>query len=350
VEDNLDPEVDCSDITVTFNGEGSIRLDPEGMATGTDNCAVTGFEADPPSISCDALGEIVPVTVTVQDASGNTASCTSYVTVEGLPCGWMSMPDGIGCTNGNEGDFDLDAGNFTLMAAGCYTPGASADESGYIKYQLCGDGSITAHIAGLTLPGYAGIVMRESDDPGAKKVAMVYQGVNAVARYVRYTTNGASYPSYINTPGSRWLRIVRTGNIFRGYHSANGITWTYAFAVSVPMNNCIQVGLLTWGTSSGSAVTATFDHVVVDPPYSTDLARSADTALPVRIGSDASPISAAVWPNPSSGVFNLELDGSGNGEVAVDILDEMARRVAHEQIDPATGNLVRFDLSNRPPG
>ena len=112
----------------------------------------------------------------------------------------------------------------------------------------------------------------------------------------------------------------------------------------------IQVGLLTWGTSSGSAVTATFDHVVVDPPYSTDLARSADTALPVRIGSDASPISAAVWPNPSSGVFNLELDGSGNGEVAVDILDEMARRVAHEQIDPATGNLVRFDLSNRPPG
>ncbi|MCB0610613.1 MAG: T9SS type A sorting domain-containing protein, partial [Lewinella sp.] len=347
VEDNLDPEVVCSDITVTFNGEGSIGLDPVGMATASDNCAVTGFEAGLPSIACDALGEVVPVTVTAQDAGGNTASCTSHVTVEGLPCGWMSMPDGIGCTNGNEGSFDPDAETFTLLSSGCYTPSATSDESGYIKYQLCGNGTITAHIAGLTLPGYAGIVMRESDAPGAKKVAMAYQGGSAIARYVRYTDNGGAFPSYINAFGARWLRIVRTGNIFRGYYSVNGVTWTYAFAVTVPMDNCIQVGLIAWGTNANSAVTATFDHVVIDPPYGGGMQKGApgNSVQPVSIAQETA---AELWPNPTSGIAMLKLAGSGENEI--EVLDDLGRQVICKRVDAAAESVTELDLSGQAPG
>ena len=354
VEDNLDPEVVCSDITVTFNGEGSIGLDPVGMATASDNCAVTGFEAGLPSIACDALGEVVPVTVTAQDAGGNTASCTSHVTVEGLPCGWMSMPDGIGCTNGNEGNFDPDAETFTLLSSGCYTPSATSDESGYIKYQLCGNGTITAHIAGLTLPGYAGIVMRESDAPGAKKVAMAYQGASAIARYVRYTDNGAAYPSYINAFGARWLRIVRTGNIFRGYYSVNGVTWTYAFAVTVPMSNCIQVGLIAWGTNANSVVTATFDHVVIDPPFGGGVLRGGDEDQTEAIPATDLPV-MELWPNPSTGIFTLTLDSAWSTSkttsmVNIQVADELGRVIREEKVDAAIEAMVNFDLSGQAPG
>ena len=354
VEDNIDPEVDCPDITVTFNGQASFLLDPEGMAAASDNCAVTGFEADPPSISCADLGEIVPVTVTVQDPSGNTASCIAHVTTEGLPCGWMSMPDGIGCTNGNDADYNAPNETFTLMASGCYTPSATSDESGYIKYQLCGNGSITAHIAGLTLPGFAGIVMRESDAPGAKKVAMAYQGASAIARYVRYTDNGAAYPSYINAFGARWLRIVRTGNIFRGYYSVNGVTWTYAFAVTVPMNNCIQVGLIAWGTNANSVVTATFDHVVIDPPFGGGVMRGGDEDQTEAIPATDLPV-MELWPNPSTGIFTLTLDSAWSASkttsmVNIQVADELGRVIREEKVDAAIEAMVNFDLSGQAPG
>ncbi|MCB9281239.1 MAG: hypothetical protein H6562_20300 [Lewinellaceae bacterium] len=355
IEDHINPEVDCSAITVSFTGEASLTLEPEGMATASDNCAVTGFEADPPSISCADLGETLPVTVTVRDPSGNTASCIAHVTVEGLPCGWTSMSDGIGCTNGNDVDYDAQNGTFTMMATGCYTPGATSDESGYINYRLCGDGSITAHIAGLTLPGFAGIVMRESEAPGAKKVAMAYQGVNAIARYVRYATNGAAYPSYINTPGSRWLRIVRAGNVFRGYHSVNGVTWTYAFAVTVPMDDCIQVGLIAWGTNANSAVTATFDHVGIDPPFGATVQRGMVIPQVTDLPDSAAP-GAELWPNPASGAVMLKLTGAwadaeaGQAELEVAVFDEFGRQLLTIQPDALFDPVINLDLSGRPAG
>ncbi|MCB0608823.1 MAG: hypothetical protein KDD12_14000 [Lewinella sp.] len=355
IEDHINPEVDCSAITVSFTGEASLTLEPEGMATASDNCAVTGFEADPPSISCADLGETLPVTVTVRDPSGNTASCIAHVTVEGLPCGWTSMSDGIGCTNGNDVDYDAQNGTFTMMATGCYTPGATSDESGYINYRLCGDGSITAHIAGLTLPGFAGIVMRESEAPGAKKVAMAYQGVNAIARYVRYATNGAAYPSYINTPGSRWLRIVRAGNVFRGYHSVNGVTWTYAFAVTVPMDDCIQVGLIAWGTNANSAVTATFDHVGIDPPFGATVQRGTVIPQVTDLPDSAAP-GAELWPNPASGAVMLKLTGAwadaeaGQAELEVAVFDEFGRQLLTIQPDALFDPVINLDLSGRPAG
>ena len=355
VGDDIDPEVECNDITVTLNGEGSIILDGSTMAEGTDNCTIDGYATNPPLLDCSTLGETIPVTVTVNDPSGNTASCTSLVTVEGLPCGWMEMPDGIGCTNGNEADYDIPSETFTLMASGCYTPSATSDESGFIKFPLCGDGSITAHIAGLTLPGFAGIVMRESDDPGAKKVAMAYQGVNAIARYIRYTTNGPAYPSYINTPGSRWLRIERTGNIFKGYHSYNGINWTYAFTVSVPMNECIQIGLIAWGASSGSAVTATFDHVTITPPYSGGMnQRSAfDPEFSASLEPASSP-AVELWPNPAANLATLSLSEewgrTESAEVSVTVMDEFGKVVVTHRVDARVDNTVSLDMSRQAPG
>ncbi len=351
VEDRIDPVIDCNDLTVSFNSESSIALNPEGLAFATDNCSVS-LTADQATVPCAAVGQVIPVTVTAVDPGGNTASCISYVTVTGLPCGWMSLPDGIGCTGGSEGSYDPATESFTLTSEGCNnTPSATSDQSGYLKYELCGDGSITAHLAGLTTPGFAGIVMRESEAPGAKKVGIAYNGSSALARYVRYTTGGMSYPSYIQAFGARWMRIVRTGNLFRGYYSVNGTNWIYAFAVSVAMEDCIQVGLMTWNIAPNQVVTAAFDHVVIDPPYGGGVAKGlVDTGAGVPVKPETDRPGMELWPNPASGLFNLSLDPAWGDGVTVSIEDSAGRLVAVRKADASVEGRLQFDLGNEPPG
>ena len=346
VADNTDPVINCTDATVSLNGEAALELDAGSLAAASDNCGVESLEAGLPAVSCEDLGEVIPVIVTATDAAGNSANCVSHITVTGLPCGWSQSPDGIGCTDGSEAAYDSPSGTFTLMANGCYTPGVTNDESAYVGTEICGDGSITAHIAGLTLPGFAGIVMRETTSPGAKKVALVYQGVNALQRFVRYADNSPSYPSYISTPGSRWLRIVRTGNLFKGYHSVNGVTWTYAFAVTVPMNACIQVGLITSGANSNSVVTATFDNVVIDPPYGANQQKyGIDPAF-----SEAGRPRVELWPNPTAGEATLNLEhflNRGSDSATIEVTDEFGRLVRRLKTSESR---VALRLNDQAPG
>ncbi|MCB9279877.1 MAG: T9SS type A sorting domain-containing protein [Lewinellaceae bacterium] len=349
VADNIAPQMDCHDIAVAFNSEGSIALEPEALAFAADNCSVQSLTADLQAVNCAAVGEVIPVTVRAVDPGGNAASCVSNVTVEGLPCGWMTTPDGIDCDGGSDGSYDADTESFTLVADGCNSlPISPSDESAYIKYQLCGNGSITAHIAGMSIPGFAGIVMRESDDPGAKKVAIGYHGGSTLTRYVRYFTGGLSYPAHFQAFGARWLRIVRTGNIFRGYYSLNGNNWIYAFAVVVPMDNCIQVGLVAWSIAPNQVVTATFDHVVIDSPSGGGLPKGAEINAQADLATGAAP--ADLWPNPSSGAFNLALDPAWGDEVTVEVLDGVGRSVAARIVDTSDENQVRFNLEDQPPG
>lgn len=347
VEDHIATEITCNDITVTFNGEGSIHLDPESMAEASDNCVVESLLAEPAYIHCSELGELVQVTLTATDAGGNPSSCTSTVTVEGLPCGWMQMPNGVACTEGNDAAYDVPEATFSLTADGCYTTSTTADESGYIKYALCGDGSITAHIASLTLPGFAGIVMRESDAAGAKKVAMVYQGGNAIARYVRYTTGGISTPSYIpSAPGTTWLRIVRTGNTFQGYRSTNGVNWLYSFTVTVPMSSCIQIGLTASGTNATSVETAEFDHVTVTPAYGEHGNR---TVLEPDFTTETAG-QLSIWPNPAADQSVLSLNESWGQNVTVAVLDGFGRQVKTLQADATAERDIRLEMGDQAQG
>ncbi|HMQ62748.1 MAG TPA: T9SS type A sorting domain-containing protein, partial [Flavilitoribacter sp.] len=149
-------------------------------------------------------------------------------------------------------------------------------------------------------------------------------------------------------------RIVRTGNIFRGYYSVNGVTWTYAFAVTVPMNNCIQVGLIAWGTNANSVVTATFDHVVIDPPFGGGVMRGGDEDQTEAIPATDLPV-MELWPNPSTGIFTLTLDSAWSASkttsmVNIQVADELGRVIREEKVDAAIEAMVNFDLSGQAPG
>ncbi|HMQ59570.1 MAG TPA: T9SS type A sorting domain-containing protein [Flavilitoribacter sp.] len=346
VQDPVNPEIGCNNITITINGGETVAINPADLAAAMDNCGIADLQASLSSVDCEDVDSVIPVTVTATDQGGHSASCVANISVTGQSCSWTQTPDGIGCADGNNADYDPQSGTFTLTASGCYTPGATADESAFFKHTLCGNGSITAHVAGLTLPGFAGITMRETDAPGAKKVALVYQGGNVLARSVRVVTGGASYPSYIPTPGSRWLRIVRTGNTFQGYHSANGVNWIYSFAVVIPMSSCIQIGLTASGANSTSVVTATFDNVVITPPAGAGNREGIQPEFNTGQLPDA-----GLWPNPvEDGQANLTLDPSWGKNVKIEVRNEFGQLIRLFQTDAETESTAALDLSGQAPG
>ena len=83
VQDKTTPVMVCKNITVFLDQSGSATINPADVNNGsTDNCPGTLLLfLSRTSFSCSDLGAAVPVILTGTDASGNTASCTSNVTV-----------------------------------------------------------------------------------------------------------------------------------------------------------------------------------------------------------------------------------------------------------------------------
>ena len=62
-----------------------------------------------------------------------------------------------------------------------------------------------------------------------------------------------------------WVKLVRTGNTFTGYHSADGTTWTSMGSVTVSMAANVHIGLGVTSKKDGTLCTATFDNVTATP-------------------------------------------------------------------------------------
>lgn len=79
VKDNLSPTAICNDVVVTLGSNGSVTVYPSILADSSfDNCSVTGFF---PAAKTYYAAGIYNLSITVNDWSGNTATCISVVTV-----------------------------------------------------------------------------------------------------------------------------------------------------------------------------------------------------------------------------------------------------------------------------
>jgi hypothetical protein len=79
VKDNLSPTPVCNNTTVTLGSNGNVTVYPSILADSSfDNCSVTGYL--PVAKTYNSAG-IYNLVITVNDWSGNTATCVSVVTV-----------------------------------------------------------------------------------------------------------------------------------------------------------------------------------------------------------------------------------------------------------------------------
>ena len=347
--DNTPPSISCLPATIVFNGEASINLSAGNLAAASDNCGVPTLATSIPSINCSSLGQSVAVTVTATDNSGNTASCISMVTVNGLPCGWRQLPGGVNCPNGNNVTYNTANQVFTVNSTNCHTPMAPhvADGFAFAQRTLCGNGSIQALVSSVNGLGWGGIAMRESNAAGAKKVHLLTNREFYHRREVRNANNAQVLPQTWLGYDRYWLRLVRTGPDIVGFISPNGNQWIQVMVAKVSLNSCIEIGLLTHHNNTTGNMTATFSNVAVtgNTVYYLQEAGNTGTAAEQVVTNHG-----AIFPNPSSGEIFVDLAPFAVEEMQLEVYDQLGRQVQSLQVAPLETPWQRVDLSNLPAG
>lgn len=346
------PEVVCKNTTVTFNGETSIDLavsDIWDEAASYDNCgSVTFVGQDILSVTCGQIGQTIPVTVIIEDAAGNEDICIAEVTIEGLPCGWIVEPNGLGCAPGIS-SFDSETQVFTLSSEGCYDPAyyRPSDHQGFIQQALCGDGQITAQVTEVVGNGWAGISMRESNDPNAAMIQLMIDGVSMSRRELRQTAGRYAFAHMFSTNDKNWLRLSRTGNQFTASRSTDGVTWEHVFITQIPMSNCIEVGLITINGAVSGEVSSTFENVAISGASSLASAKLPGAELDVA---EPPLINFSIYPNPANDIINLKSEQWMDKEVDIRIFNQIGQVMKAIQWDTSDHLLQQVNVNDLEPG
>jgi YD repeat-containing protein len=182
------------------------------------------------------------------------------VTSQPLPSGWLDADVGAVVSRGNSTYVN---GIFTENGAGGQFSGTT--DAFHFAYQsLSGDGSIVARVVSMTSGGTAGVMIRETLNPGSANGAMADYGSYAQLS-VRTVTNGnTSQPNFAyGTTPPYWVQLVRSGITLSSYISPDGVNWTLVGNQTVNMAQNVYVGLVV-NSGSTSLSTATFDNVSVN--------------------------------------------------------------------------------------
>ena len=226
------------------------------------------------------IGLVVAVLITLGlglfSAGGSSGSCQSTSGESGGPA-----RSGQGC--------------FTAPPVG---PGGEAvsDSFYFVRQPLSGNGSITVRVTSLTgqIPSgngpvlgtqsglvpwaKAGIIIKESTQPGSAYAAMMVTADHGARMQDNFTGDTAGQPGAVTASDPRWLRLTRSGDTITGYDSADGTHWTRVGTVALAgLPPTVQAGLFAAspayqaitqslgggenGTIAPSQDTAVFDHV-----------------------------------------------------------------------------------------
>ena len=115
-----------------------------------------------------------------------------------------------------------------------------------------------------------GVMMRETLAPGSKNTCMLTTpntGQNRATFQSRPNTNGGSGSNHHNGVfNPEWVKLVRNGSEFKGYHSDDGENWHQHGTRWVDMSSFVRVGLAVTSHNSGALTTAEICDVSITTP------------------------------------------------------------------------------------
>ena len=339
VEDNIPPVVACLDATVEFNGEDQLTVDVADLydaANTFDNCSAVTINAAPQTVTCDQLGDVIPVTIEGTDASGNVGSCLATITVAGLPCGWTNS-DGINCDGNNDASFDTASETFTVTSDGCSPPFPyTSDSQSFVYQELCGDGYIKALVTNVSGNGFAGVELRNDLDPSSAKIAVGTNTINRVIRIARVLDGYPAWPQEFYSLDKFWVKIERSGPYFRALVSSDDVIYTPVLFQAIQMDACTQVGLFVYSKVAGDVVTADFTNVEIGQGTPFLEAPTSDTEMSASIPSD---FNVGLSPNPAKDQVRIDLNELIGQEVNIRIYNingQVMTQVHYDEVEDAT--------------
>jgi hypothetical protein len=242
--------------------------------------------ANPGSGSLFPVGSTT-VTVTASDAAGNlsTAQFVITVTAPQLPAPWSlrQIQPFAGVSPGTATANSTDS--FTIVGRGGSTSGGTTgdmwtgnnDSFTFVSVPWAGDGTFTARLASFTsddLSAKAGIAFRESTANGSRysSIYLLRKG-DAWAQHKTATSGGSSNVNFFTSSSvgrsiPEWIRLVREGDTYRCFFSADGVSWTALGTGRLnPMSGAsLSVGFIVAPRTGGASATATFDNIHFTTP------------------------------------------------------------------------------------
>ena len=194
----------------------------------------------------------------------------------GTPAGWLDAT--MGMTGGSH--THTFGGPEVITASGADIYG-NADQFFFAFQNVTGNAQITARVDSLALVtppagtinpyAKAGIMFRDSATGGSPNAFMAITAAQGATFQYRSTAGGTT-PAPVFATGVAapyWVRVTRTGasnNVYTGYRSSNGTTWTQVGSVTMStIGQTALVGMAVTSHDAARSVTAAFSNVLIEP-------------------------------------------------------------------------------------
>jgi len=169
---------------------------------------------------------------------------------------------------GLKGSFSEAAGTITVKGSGTDI-GGGADAFQFVSQPLDGDGEIKARVTAVEdthLGAKAGVMIRESLAADSKHVLLAISAAKGVIFLRRSTIGGTSAHTNAQGAAPYWVRLVRAGDTFTAYMSADGAAWKLLGTDSFVMAHNAYAGLAVTAENNGALNTSTFDNLTLAKP------------------------------------------------------------------------------------
>jgi hypothetical protein len=182
---------------------------------------------------------------------------------QSFPAGWQNQDIG---SPGIAGTTIYANDIFTVSGSGTDI-WSTSDKFQYAYVTLNGDGQIIAKVDSMitvhNAASKAGVMIRNTLDANSAHAMMdITSSTGAVFQYrttAGGTTAGTTVAGYA---APYWVKIVRSGNSFSGYRSANGTSWTQVGTTqTISMNTNVYMGLCVCAHNDAKLCDAIFTDI-----------------------------------------------------------------------------------------
>lgn len=202
------------------------------------------------------------------------------------------------------------SGTFTIRGGGTDI-WSSSDQFQFVYQPVTGDVDIRAQVTAVQYVDQwtkAGVMIRETVGATSRHASTFVTPAKGLAFQRRVVTGGISTHTAGGTATAPyWVRVVRVGQLFTSYVSADGASWALVGSETISMGATVQVGLAVTSHLSSSTAMATFTNVSVNGSTTTPPPPPPASAWANRdIGSPA----VAGRSSESGGTFSVTGAGS----------------------------------------
>jgi regulation of enolase protein 1 (concanavalin A-like superfamily) len=269
------PAPNISGISPTTGPVGTqVVISGSGFATSQGGSVVTlsgapvtinTWSATSISITIPPGATTGPLVVSIAPSMTNSNPVTFTVNALALPPQWLDQDVGA---VGPAGSASYANGTFTVMASGNWIWNF-ADGMNFAYQPLSGNGTIMARLLSLqggTSSESTGVMIRETLDPGSAHAYAAYGGGSFIYFTERPSTGAMStlQTNSVAVTFPYWVKLVRSGNNFSVYSSADGVNWVQIGATqTITMAQNVFIGLAVCSDTNAALATATFDNVSI---------------------------------------------------------------------------------------